>query len=166
MHFGFSIYSVTPSYNVLRVVSPIDGLMMIGMGIAVIFCAALFTFIQVRAKVAVPVFLLIALLTVGAASNGTVTLDAVHNTAEVHTVFFGYPKTYRYPLSSVTGAYVGSADQTDALRLMLRGGSELQLTPFNQMRGKSQAAFAINQFVGEHNGAGSPAGAEAGAGAP
>ena len=50
------------------------------------------------------------------------------------------------------GSYVGSSEQSDALRVSLNGGTALQLTPFNQMEGKGQAAFAINQFLQEHGG--------------
>jgi len=156
MHFGRSIYCINQSHDVLQVISPIDALMTCGIIVFALLIMFFFLLYQARAKVVIPVGVLLAVVLAGAASNGTIVLDAVHGAAVVHTVFFCYSQTYRYPLSSVSGAYVGSADQTDALRLVLNGGAELQLTPYNQMGGKGQAAFAINQFLREHGGTGSP----------
>lgn len=156
MHFGHSLYCIHPSHDVLTVISPIDIFMMIGIAVVAAFLMGLFFVLHSRSKVVFPVFLLIAVITVGAASNGTITLDAVHGTAVMHSVFFGYPQTFRYPLSSVVGASVASSDESDALRLLFSGGSDYQLTPYNQMRGKGEAAFAINQFLREHDGTGSP----------
>jgi uncharacterized membrane protein len=156
MHFGRSIYCVTPSHDVLTVISPIDDLMTCGIIVLAVLIMFFFFLYQARAKVVIPVGLLLAVIFAGAASNGTIVLDAVHGIAVVHTVFFFYPQTYRYPLSSVISASVAIGDQNDALRLAFQGGSDLQLTPYNQMGGKGQAAFAINQFLREHGGTGSP----------
>ena len=108
-----------------------------------------------RTKSAGPVALIFVAVTLGAASNGSVVLNAAQGTAVVHMGTFGYPQTYRLPLSSAMGAYVSSSEQSDALRVSFNGGTALQLTPFNQMEGKGQAAFAINQFLREHGGTGS-----------
>lgn len=156
MPFGRSIYCVAPSHDLLTVVSPIDAVMTAG--IVVIGVAALFFLFlyQARPRYLVSVAVLVVLILVGAASHGRIVLDAVRGTAEVHTVFFGYPESYHYPLSAVMGASVASSQQSDALRLVFQGGSDLQLTPYNQMGGKGEAAYAINQFLQEHGGKGTP----------
>ncbi|WP_158823855.1 hypothetical protein [Granulicella sp. S156] len=156
MHFGRSIYCINPSHDVLLVISPIDALMTCGIVFGAVLIMFFFLLYQARAKVVIPVGLLLAVILAGAASNGTIELDAVRGTAVIHTVLFCYPQTYRYPLSSVMGASVAIGDQNDALRLVFQGGGDLQLTPYNQMGGKGQAAFAINQFLQEHGGRGSP----------
>ena len=156
MHFGRSIYCVNPSHDLLNVISPIDLLMTSAIVVATLVTMFFFVLYRARPRYFISVGLLISVVLVGAASNGSIILDAVHGTAVVHMVSFGYPQTYSYPLSAVMGASVASSEQSDALRLVFQGGSSLQLTPYNQMGGKGQAAFAINQFLREHGGAGSP----------
>lgn len=156
MHFGHSIYWLSPSQDVLLVISPIDAPMVIGLFVVILFLLFFALVYRARLRYVVAVSLLMCGLLAGASSNGTIRLDPAQNSAEVHTVFFGFPKTYRYPLSLVSGAYVGASDQSSALRLVLNGGAELQLTPFNQMGGKTTAAFTINQFLQQHGGKGSP----------
>jgi hypothetical protein len=156
MHFGTHMYSVLSLDGVLTVVSPYDLPMVSGWAVCafIVFVAFYFMHAKLRSFVLVSLILLAALGLVTA--NGTIVLDAVHGTAVVHTVTFFYPHTYRYPLSSVSGASVASSDQSDALRLIFQGGSDVQLTPYDQMGGKGEAAFAINQFLREHGGTGSP----------
>ncbi|MGI4828595.1 MAG: hypothetical protein ACRYFU_10465 [Janthinobacterium lividum] len=95
MHFGTSIYCVTPSRDVLLVVSPMDLFMMIGMAIIIgvlTFCAIFF---RAPRRYVLTFGFLGAVVTVGAASNDTLTLDAGKNTAIIHTVFLAYSQTYR-----------------------------------------------------------------------
>ena len=120
-----------------------------------LFAGGLFYMTHTRSpKVLIPVGLIFAVIAFAVSSNGSITLNARQGTATVHIVSFGYPKTYRYPLASIRSAYVGSSDQSDAMRLMLNAGSELQLTPYNDISGKSEAALATNQFLRAHGGTG------------
>ena len=69
------------------------------------------------------------------------------------TLFFR-PTHEVYDLAALQGAMIGQSQQSDALRLVFSNGSDIQLTPFNQMDGKNTAAATINQFVQKHGGAG------------
>ena len=167
MHFGFSMYSFSPSRDVLKIVSPLDGGMYLGVGVS-FFCVLLAYLWYFQAKLRVPlramfpwelcriVLGILVAVALFLYSGGSITLDAPAGTAVIRTSTFGYPHTYRYPLVSVMGASVVSADQSDALRLVFKGGADLQLTAYNQMRGKGEAASAINQFLQQHGGRGTP----------
>jgi hypothetical protein len=156
MLFGRSIYFFT-SGDVLTVISPIDSVFNIGALVAFLIVASVL-FATGKGRTWNALFwLLIAVCTFGVISaHFNVVLDGAKGKAYVTTVLFFHPTHYEYPLTDIQGASVGESDQTDALRLVFNGGSSLQLSPFNQMRGKGEAAFAINQFIQQHGGAGAP----------
>jgi hypothetical protein len=87
-------------------------------------------------------------------SNATVVLDGNQGKVYITRVLFYYPTREVYDLAALQGASVNDSDQSDALRLVFSNGTDLQLTPYNQMGGKNQAAAAINAFVQKHGGTG------------
>jgi hypothetical protein len=157
MLFGRSIYSFT-SGNMLTVISPIDTTFIIIMLVVLFFIVCVFLGTGKSRKIApwVWAFLIMTPILGVTTSHFEVVLDGARGKVYVTTVLFFHPTHYEYPLTDIQGASVGESDQADALRLVFNGGSSLQLSPYNQMRGKGEAAFAINQFIQQHGGAGAP----------
>jgi hypothetical protein len=158
MHFGRSIYFFFTSGDVLTVISPIDSTFIIIVLVSSFVTAWVFVGTGRGRKIAPWVwnFLIMTLVLSVTTAHFKVVLDGARGKAYVTTVLFFRPTHYEYPLSDIQGASVGESDQADALRLVFNGGSSLQLSPYNQMRGKGEAAFAINQFIQQHGGAGAP----------
>ncbi len=97
--------------------------------------------------------IIINLAVIGAFFNpGRIVLDAKSNTASISTMMFFIPHHHTLPLSQVSGAAVVTADMSWALAVGLAGGHGIQMTVFNQQSGADEAAWAINQFLGEHSG--------------
>lgn len=148
------MYATSSPGEVLTVVSPIDARWMAAV---VVLCVFLFLISFNYGRKVQAVMLLGAIAFAGlVTSHATVVLDGTRNTVSVHTVMFFYPQTRHYPLSSLSGATVSTSDESNAVNLVLAGGTGLQLTPFNQMSGKDEAVFAINDFLRRHGGTGSP----------
>ena len=158
MHFGRSIYFSFTSGDVLTVISPIDSTFTILVLVFSFIVACIFVGTGQGRKISPWVwnFLIVTLVLSVTTSHFEVVLDGARGKVYVTTVLFFRPTHYEYPLAEIQGASVGESDQADALRLVFNGGSSLQLSPYNQMGGKGEAAFAINQFIQKHGGAGSP----------
>ena len=154
MHFGTKMYSYLSPGDVLTVVSPIS-VWWLGLVLAVSVFLLLVSIDASRKNQVLLGLLMLAIMGL-VTSNATVVLDGAKHTASVRTVIFFYPTTRHYPLSSILGARIDTSDKSDAVNLVLDGGVGLQLTPYNQMSGKGQVAFAINQFLQQHGGRGSP----------
>jgi hypothetical protein len=157
MFFGRSIYSFT-SGDMLTVISPIDSVFTIIVLVLFLIIACIFVGTGQGRKISPWVWslLIMTLILSVTTAHFKVVLDGAKHKVYVTTVLFFRPTHYEYPLADVQGASIGESEQADALRLVFNGGSSLQLTPYNQMKGKGEAAFAINQFIQQHGGAGAP----------
>ena len=158
IHFGRSIYFFFPSGDVLTVISPIDTTFIIIMFVVFLILVCVIVGTGKGRKIApwVWTFLIMTPILSVTTSHFEVVLDGARGKVYVTTVLFFRPTHYEYPLAEIQGASIGESEQADALRLVFNGGSSLQLSPYNQMRGKGEAVFAINQFIQKHGGAGSP----------
>ncbi|HTF45760.1 MAG TPA: hypothetical protein VK641_17770 [Terriglobales bacterium] len=85
-----------------------------------------------------------------------VVLDAQHGSASISRMMFFIPHHQTLPLSEIQGSMVKTSEQSNALVLILSDGHAVQLTPFDQVRGADEAAAAINRFLRDHGGTGSP----------
>ena len=157
MHFGRALYSIS-SGDILTVISPIDYLFCGFWLLCSLLVGVLLSYKYGTTKRAPWIWNALGTLVVLSvvSANATVTLDGHQGKVYITRVLFFYPTRNVYDLAGLQGATVGSSEQTDALRLVFSNGIQLQLTPFNQMSGKSEAATAINQFVQQHGGAGLP----------
>ena len=157
MPFGRSIYSFT-SGNMLTVISPIDSVFTIVVLVFFLIIVCIFVGTGRGRKISPWVwsFLIMTLVLSVTTAHFKVVLDGAKGKVYVTTVLFFRPTHYEYPLADLQGASIGESEQSDALRLVFNGGSSLQLSPYNQMKGKGEAAFAINQFIQQHGGAGLP----------
>lgn len=158
MHFGRSIYYFFTSGNVLTVISPIDSVFSTLALVFFLIIALIQVAIGKGRKISfwVCTILVFTLVLSVTTAHFKVVLDGAKGKVYVTTVLFFRPTHYEYPLADLQGASIGESEQSDALRLVFNGGSSLQLSPYNQMKGKGEAAFAINQFIQQHGGAGLP----------
>ena len=156
MHFGRHLYSVVSSDGALTVISPVDLLMFCGWAVITIFVLGAFILMHAKPRSFSLVALLMLAILSFISSHGSIVFDGARGVVHVKIVTFFWPKHYDYPLASVMGASIASSEQSDALRLVFNGGSDLQLTPYNQMGGKGEAAYAINQYIRQHGGPGIP----------
>ncbi len=152
MHFGTKMYSYLSPGDVLTVVSPIS-VWWLGLVLAVSVFLLLVSIDASRKNQALLGLLMLAVMGL-VTSNATVVFNGTKHTGTVRTVTFFYPTTRHYPLSSILGARIDTSDESDAVNLVLDGGVDLQLTPYNQMSGKGHAVFTINQFLQQHGGTG------------
>jgi len=139
------------------VISPIDSIFTIIVFVCFFILACIFVGTGRGLKLATwawTILILTFVLSV-TTSHFKVVLDGAKGKVYVTTVLFFRPTHYEYQLTDLQAATVGESEQADALRLVFNGGSSLQLSPYNQMRGKGQAAFAINRFLQQHGGTGS-----------
>jgi hypothetical protein len=155
MHFGRALYTFS-SGDILTVIAPIDYLFC---GFVLLCSLIICVLNSYKFGVTKPWpwiwTTLGTLLVLGlVSSNATVTLNGYQGKVYITRVLFFYPTHDVYDLAGLQGATIGSSDQSDALRLAFSNGTQLQLTPFNQMGGKNQAAASINQFVQQHGGTG------------
>lgn len=153
MHFGRDLYSIS-SGDVLTVISPINYLLCGFWLLCSLITGALLSYKYGVTKPAPWIWnglATLAVLSVTSAS-ATVTLDAHQGKVFITRVLFFYPTHNVYDLAGLQEATIGDSQQSNALRLVFSNGSELQLTPFNQMGGKGQAAASINQFIEQHGG--------------
>jgi hypothetical protein len=155
--------SVVASDNVLTVTSPVSWLaMVLAVGSPLLFLLLRKLELAMQpgkpvSKAWIGIQLIATLFFLGfVASPARMTLDAGAGTVRVHKMLFFVPRLTTFPLRDVQGATVATSDQADALRLVFAGGSSLQMTPYNQMTGKGEAADAINQFLRAHGGTGLP----------
>jgi hypothetical protein len=155
MHFGHALYAIS-SGDILTVISPIDYLLC-GFWLLCSFITGILLSYKYGATKPAPwiwnALGTLAVLSVVSA-NATVTLDGHQGKVYITRVLFFYPTRNVYDLAALQGAALGDSEQSDALRLVFSNGTEVQLTPFNQMGGKNQAATSINQFVQQHGGTG------------
>ncbi len=94
-------------------------------------------------------FGVISLLVYGFLPSYTqLTLDRTEGTATVRKYEFYHFVTSRYSLSDIANASVRTGSTTDSLQLQLEDGSMIIFSELNQGSGKSEAAFAINKFLG------------------
>lgn len=151
MHFGREIYCIS-SGDVLTVISPIDYLLCGFWVLCSLLTGALLSYKYGVTKPAPWIWNALALLAVLSvtSANATVTLDGHQGKVFITRVLFFYPTRNVYDLAGLQAASIGDSDQSNALRLVFSNGSELQLTPFNQMGGKNLAAASINQFIQQH----------------
>ena len=155
MHFGRALYSIS-SGDMLTVISPIDYLFCGFVLLCSLIVGLLLSYKYGATKPAPWIWNALGTLVILSvvSSNATVRLDGHEGKVYITRVLFFYPTRNVYDLAGLQGATIGEADQTDALRLVFSNGTLLQLTPFNQMGGKNQAAASINQFVQQHGGTG------------
>jgi hypothetical protein len=150
------MYSFTTPDGALTIVSPSDLTMAWIWAASTIFVIGAFLLMHAKTRSLVLVSLLMLAILAFITSNASVVLDAAHGKAYVRTVDFFYPRIQEYSFSSVMGADVATSENSDAVRLVFNSGSDLQLTFYNQMGGKREAAFAINQYIRQHGGQGLP----------
>jgi hypothetical protein len=155
MHFGRALYTIS-SGDILTVISPIDYLFCGFVLLCSLIVGALLSYKYGVAKPAPWIWNALGTLLVLSVvtANATVRLDGRQGKVYITRVLFFYPTRNVYDLAGLQGATIGSSEQSDALRLVFSNGTQLQLTPFNQMNGKNLAAAAINQFVQQHGGTG------------
>ncbi len=155
MHFGRALYSIT-SGDILTIISPIDYLFCGFWLLCSLLVGVLLSFKYGATKPAPWIWNALATLVVLSivSANATVTLDGHQGKVYITRVLFFYPTRDVYDLAGLQGATIGDSEQSNALRLVFSNGNELQLTPFNQMGGKNQAAASINQFIQQHSGTG------------
>jgi hypothetical protein len=155
MHFGRALYSLS-SGDILTIISPIDYLLCGFWLLCSLITGVLLSYKYGATKPAPWIWNALTTLAVLSvvSANATVTLDGHQRKVYITRVLFFYPTRAVYDLAGLQGASIGDSDQSDALRLVFSNGTELQLTPFNQMGGKNQAAASINQFVEQHGGTG------------
>jgi hypothetical protein len=155
MHFGRALYSIS-SGDILTVIAPIDYLFCGFWLLCSVLTGALLSLKYGVTKPAPWIWNALATLAVLSvvSAHATVTLDGHQGEVYITRVLFFYPTRDVYDLAGLQGATIGDSDQSNALRLVFNNGTELQLTPFNQMGGKNQAAASINQFVQRHGGTG------------
>lgn len=155
MHFGRALYSIS-SGDILTVIAPIDYLLCGFLLLCSLITGALLSIKYGVTKPAPWIWNALGTLVVLSvvSAHATVTLDGHQGKIYITRVLFFYPTREVYDLAGLQGATIGDSEQSDALRLVFNNGSEVQLTPFNQMGGKNQAAASINQFIQQHGGIG------------
>ena len=155
--FGSNIV-YTNANDVLTVISPIWAKFnLVWIGLSLFFI--LIFFAKGEGRKPVPYifnFIGTAFLIGLTSSHGKIVFDGVHRTVQMTTSVFYRSQVQKYSLDEIQGAAVVTSEQADALRLVLTGGQQVQLTPYNQMGGKDTAAHAINAFLQDHGQPGSP----------
>lgn len=154
MHFGNALYTVTTG-DVLTAICPIDYRFCLIVLIMSVLTGWLLTVTYHKSLTPWMWILAGDLVVIGlVSSNATVIINPKEGKVHITRVLFFYPTRDVYDFAALTGAAVHDSDQADALRLVFSNGTDLQLTPYNQMGGKNVTAAAINTFVQEHAGSG------------
>ena len=150
--------------NLLTIHIPANAIMLFGWLVGVIFVIGL-RLILLSAKAGVgkqfgffPILITGCLIFILSALYNpcSIVLDADKHTATIDMMMFFIPRHQSFDLSQIQGAMVATADGTDALRIVFMGGRSFQLTAYQATGGTDEAANAINEFLREPGGVGSP----------
>ena len=160
---GLSAHIVNTG-NLLAIHIPANMFMLVGwLVLSVIFIGLRLINISVSAGISKPfgfISILIAVVSLsilGLLYNpSSIILDANKNTATISTMMFFVPHHQSFELSQVQGAMIATVDGAEALRIVFVGGQAFQLTAYQATGGTDLAANAINEFLRQHGGIGSP----------
>ncbi|MGD0832408.1 MAG: hypothetical protein ABR907_15850 [Terracidiphilus sp.] len=81
---------------------------------------------------------------------GQLTLDRNSGIATLRRFSFYYWSTKKFPVSALSTAYVQTFDSQEKIQLLFTDGHHESLDYKNQVGGKTDAAYIINQFLQEY----------------